>query len=83
MKLKYMLLLNFIALLVASTLFSAPVVELGTSQVQGTKDEPGEMILLSRASVDVETQVSKFDASAKIKQDIRTSRLFEVDRGDF
>lgn len=72
----------FLAHLVHAKTPRQAVVELGESQVQGTKPEHEEIIIVSRAPVDVNVQTIKFNGKEKIREEVKTSRLFDISYGD-
>ncbi|OPZ19884.1 MAG: hypothetical protein BWZ03_00862 [bacterium ADurb.BinA186] len=86
MTLKCIVLIGFIQVFGAlSALGKTPqraVVELGESQVQGTKAEHEEIIIVSRAPVDVSIQTITFSGKEKIRKEVKTSMLFDVSYGD-
>lgn len=57
---------------------SAEVLELGESQVQGKKDQPEAMTLVSRAPLDVSGRAIKFDGKDKIREEVKNSKLFDL-----
>ena len=56
----------------------AEVLDLGASEIQSKKDAPEAMTFISRAPLDESKEVIRFNGKAKIKEEIKTSRLFDL-----
>lgn len=64
--------------MVLSSVGMAAVLELGESQLHGKKDQPEAMTFVSRAPLDVSSQVTKLKTIGKIKDEIN-SEIFELE----
>lgn len=66
-----------LSLILTATL-SAETIDLGASEIQGKKDAPQAMTFISRALLDESGKVAKFDSKSMIKEEIKTTRIFDV-----
>lgn len=53
------------------------VVDLGASEIQSKKDAPEAVMFITRAHLDESHGVTKTDGEAKIRKEIKTSKLFD------
>lgn len=79
-----MMLLNFflklfvIFLFLTSSSYADEILDLGASEIQGEVAQPGTLTFIRRAPLAESGTVIKFNGKEKIKEEIKTSRLFDL-----